>query len=401
MKKVIKGIGVLDLTTATKESLNGLNEIKGVGCILLSENNPGLLEGVTQKGIGTTLTIPDFDKDSFVMKTGVINLDASFFKSCNKPITLMLTGVLVFEKDITPELVEEKLSTIYGAGIITCPENLNGIINRKSSGFTGNISSYKEEMKMYTDDFEINNDFLSALDDNTSMLILGDAKMLSDIDQELFKKKIQDIKYMGDIIAYERYRPLLSTFNGQGDTQYIPDGFIYHEGNVELSETTCDMIDDESWYVQSTLYIKEDVTSEMLQKSIKALHCNRVICSRNLLGTIKKIAVTRPTILPYTNKVRQYANNTISSAMLQYETEPIDIIVNGALTFDKDITLEIFNEKVVTINNFGSITCEPEMYPAIMDKVRENHGHIAPKSPSVDDEEEVIVLAKGAGYLKL
>jgi hypothetical protein len=401
MKKIIKGIGVLDLTTATKESLNGVNEIKGVGCILLSENNPTLLEGVTQKGIGTTLTIPDFDKESFVMKTGVINLDASFFESSNKPITLMLTGVLVLQKDITPELIEEKLSTIYGAGIITCPKNLNGIINRKASNFSGNISSYQENMKTYTDDFKITNEFLSALDDNTSILMIGDADMLSDIDPELFKKKIKDIKYIGDIIAYERYRHLIATFTGQGDTQYIPDGFVYHEGNAELSETTCDMIDGESWYVQSTLYIKEDVTSEMLQEGIKALHCNRVICSRNLLGTIKKIAVNRPTILPYTNKVRQYTNNTISSAMLQYETEPIDIIVNGALIFDKDMTSEILNEKVVTINNFGSITCEPEMYPAIMDKVRENHGHIAPRSPSTDDEEEGIVLAKGAGYLKL
>jgi hypothetical protein len=404
MKKVIKGVGVLDLTTATKESLNGVNEIKGVGCLLLSENNPGLLEGVELTGIGTTIKVPEFDKNSLIMKVGITNLDQSFFKSATKPMILMLTGITALSHDVTEEVVKENVSAIYGAGIIACPEHVVGTTTYLSSGFTGEIVSYKGDMKMYIEGIKIDNQFLESLDDGTAILVIGNIDMLSDIDVELFNIKINNMKYIGDVIAYERYRSLLSGFTGKGNIDYIPDGLIYCDDKVELSSTTCDMTDGESWYISGTLYIKEDVTEEMLKNSLKAVHCSKLICPRILLSTIKPILINRPKVLSYTNKIRTYTDNIITAEQLEYEKLSINIQVNGKLTFDESVTLELLEQKVEAIDNYGAIICDTKLYPAVMDKVRENTGTVSSKletGEGPNEEPKEIAIVKGTGYLKL
>lgn len=409
MKKVIKGIGVLDLTTATKESLNGLNEVKGVGCLLIAENNKNILEGVELSGIGSTITVPESDMDSFVMKVGVSSLGASFFEGAQESLALMLTGVCVIENDITPELLQEKLSAIYGAGVIACPDDLLGVVNLKTSAFTGNISGYKNGAKILTDDTTIDNNFLESLEDGTSLVTLGDINMLSDINSELYLKKIEHLDYLGDIMTYERYRPLLQNSNGKGDVMYIKDGFEYIHGTYELTSEVCDMAQDECWHIEGTLFIKEDVTEDMLKSCLKEVYCSKLICPRTLLSTIKPMLVNRPNILSYTNKIRTYNDHTLTLDQLEYEKLPISILVNGKLKFDDSITQDVIDEKIETINNYGLITCDSKLIPIIMDKVRENNGHIASlqemKQKEIEqdnnNENREITLAKGTGYFKM
>ncbi len=398
MKKVIKGIGLLDLTTATKESLKGVNLIKGVGCLLVGENHKSILEDVELKGIGTSITVPVFDSDSVVAKMGSNRFDANFLASSSKPMVLVVVGIGVFEGDVTVELAQEKIASIYGAGIIACPEHLAGVINAKTSGHAGIITSYKQGTCVNMQDLKITNEYLNALEDDTSILSVGDITMLSDVDEALFKQKIDTIHYVGDIISYERYRSLLTNAKGEGDLDFIPDGFIYHGNQAELSSAEAEIMDGESWYVDKALYIKEDVTEEMLKRSLKAAHCARVVCPRTVLRTVKSLLVNQAKCYPYTNKVRVYNAHTITATQLQYEKEPVCVIVENSLIFHEDVTAELVEEKIECIVNLNSIVCEPEIYPIIMDKVCENAGKVHPRSEEKKDE---IVIAKGMGYLKL
>ena len=398
MKKVIKGIGLLDLTTATKESLKGLNEIKGVGCVLIGENNQKILEGVEQKGVGTCITVPDFDKDSVVVKTGIGRFDAAFFEGVEKQVVLVVVGIAVFESDVTKEMAQKKIMSISGSGVIACPKNIAGIVNTKQSGFTGVTAAYENDAVTSIGDLKITNEYLEGLKDGSSLLSVGDVALMADIDEDLFKKKITNVHYVGDIIAYERYQSMLSMATGEGDMTYIPDGYQYF-GKAELSASQAEMMEGERWYVGKTLFIKGDVTEAMLKSSLEAVYCTRVVCPRHLVEALKPMLQNQPKFLPYSHKVRVYESHTLTATHLKYEKNPVCIMVTGKLIMDEDITEELLEEKVEFIDNYGSVTCQPEIFPAVMDKVREDKGRVAPKEKEKQSDE--IVIAKGMGFLKL
>ena len=108
MEKAIKNIGLLDLTSATKESLRGATQMKNIGMILLSEDSADILKDISMKNVGSTVTVPKSEYDvNTIMGEGTIN--KQYLESIKDKLILVVMGHLHIENDVTNELIKEKI----------------------------------------------------------------------------------------------------------------------------------------------------------------------------------------------------------------------------------------------------------------------------------------------------
>lgn len=134
--KVTKNLGILNLKDATGEDIENMNNIKNLGIIIVPEKYLGKVSNKVVANLG--MIVPYVE--GMRLYTGSTTIDASMLQALDEPIEFIQTGSLSFEKDITEQLVKDKIKEFRNYGAVEVPGSIYGAVMAKCMENCGAIS---------------------------------------------------------------------------------------------------------------------------------------------------------------------------------------------------------------------------------------------------------------------
>jgi hypothetical protein len=126
------------LITDTIPSI-GFKEVRIVGQLLAPRDSQSVLSGKLTQLTGQILYIPP--KSRLFMGNESINRE--FLELLSEPTPFVVMGNLTFEKDVTKDLVKEKIPEIVLMGNISAPLELATLVNVITVEKMGKIETYE------------------------------------------------------------------------------------------------------------------------------------------------------------------------------------------------------------------------------------------------------------------
>lgn len=139
---VIKNTGVLDLSSAVEEEIERIKKIKNAGVVIVPEKFIGR---VSAKAENVGVLVPY--KEGMKLFSGESRLNIDALKSIEEPMSIINIGKLLLEKNVTPELISQKIKEIRNYGKIISPKHSYGAVLSKVSQNAGKIEILEEYVK--------------------------------------------------------------------------------------------------------------------------------------------------------------------------------------------------------------------------------------------------------------
>lgn len=394
MGKVIENVGVLDLTSADLESVNDIEKIFNVGVLIYSPSNAPVVSKLNIQNLGASMEVPAGCK----LLQGQIEIDQNYLNGIEESLSFLILGQAIIKQDVQKEDIEKKISELYLAGQLLCPEKLLGIVQSKCSKINGEILPYANDYSIRIGKFSMNNQFLKTIDKPVSLVLVGKTSMIDKLDEKLFDEKIENIHTVGRVIIKEEY---LEIFNKKSKDlnkcrmQVIPAGYTYVKEDIHLDAVSIKRFDHACLYTDGMICFTEDVTPELLKNRIEKIYAaDAIVCRRELKEAVYGICDNPSArICDYSGRVFLVdGERRLTQTELKYIPGPVTYIVHGTLTVNSDISPEVFMEKVEYIDNFGEIICDNETCGLINTKLRVSEGDMLDHTNGGDSN---------IGYLKL
>ncbi|MDI6618090.1 MAG: hypothetical protein QME45_05360 [Clostridiales bacterium] len=395
MGKKISNIGVLDLTSTTEENINQIESIENVGALVYSSSTATLATKIPITNLGMSDEIPENCK----IIQGQIELNKNYFENIKEPIAMYISGQIIIKPDVTADNIEKGIGFLDVNGQLICPEKLAGILQSKCKNINGKVLTYDSSYSVNIGKISINDSFLQSINDSSSLALIGKVNFIDDIDTALFEKKVSNIDIVGAVSIKEEY---LNMFNKKMHirdgchVETIPLGYTYIGEDLHLNSISIKRFKNARLYISGMLEFDRDITGEMLKGRIDSIKAKDIIvCSRDLTEAVFDLCKDVTTIIAdYSGKACVIdGEHRLTQSELKYAKEDITYIVQGSLTIDKDITPDLFLQKVEHIDNLGEIICSSEMYGLVQSKLRISSGEISDGTQNDEDS--------NIGYLKL
>jgi len=132
---IIENVGVLNLKDVTEEDIERIKGIKNVGLIIAPKELMGKISAKITKNVG--VTVPD--SEGMRLYVGETSIGASTLENLEEPVDILQAGKLVFEKDVTPELILSKVKNFRNYGKTEVPSNAYGALMAKCIENMGKI----------------------------------------------------------------------------------------------------------------------------------------------------------------------------------------------------------------------------------------------------------------------
>lgn len=141
VEQITENIGILNLKNATEEEIDQMGKIRNVGILLVPE---ALVSKISSKIVENVGIVVPF-VDGMRIYGGKTKIDAATLQAFEEPIEFVQAGKLVFAKDVTPELVSEKIKGFRNYGKIEVPKNAYGAVMAKCFENLGKIAEIDED----------------------------------------------------------------------------------------------------------------------------------------------------------------------------------------------------------------------------------------------------------------
>ncbi len=398
-KRNINNIGVLDIRSATEQTIGEIGKIGNVGTVISSPETSHLLSKVSIGNMGSSVVLT---KD-YEMFTGKLELTPEYLGKLSKPLYLYVTGKIFIRENVLIEDIEKGIGGLIITGKIICPEKLTPIVQSKIVNQTGKFVSYSNNSSFISGPCVLTDAFLRSLKPSSNLFIDGKLKVVGNIDKQLIEEKLDKVEASGKIIIDEQYSEIMNRkIKGAAKCEIMPQGCLYLEDELVIDSVSIKKFSNAKLYTDLMITFKDDVRPEMLQTRISSIKTTGVIvCGEELRESIVNICEGfSTTVLYHSGKhIMVEDEYELDSSELEFSEGKVTIMVMGELTIGTDVAPELLLEKVEFIDNFGEITADPRQIGAIKNKLRTNKGEIInnKKVENTDDD----VLLSNAGYLKL
>jgi len=146
---VIKNTGVLDLSSAVEEEIERIKKIKNAGVVIVPEKFIGR---VSTKMENVGVVVPY--REGMKLYSGESRLNADTLKSVEEPISIINAGRLFVEKNVTTELILQKIREIRNYGKIIAPKLNYGALMSKISQNAGKIEILEEYIQKRVEELQ-------------------------------------------------------------------------------------------------------------------------------------------------------------------------------------------------------------------------------------------------------
>ncbi|WP_342433094.1 hypothetical protein [Neobacillus sp. FSL H8-0543] len=400
MNQRIGNVGLLNLMNATEESIKGIEQIENVGMVLYRHGNAQLLSKLNIGNIGSSVEIPE----GYHFLNGMLNLDVPFLLSIVEPVKLVVNGIVIISRDVQAnQLNADQLSLIVN-GNIYCPAHLTGLVGQLLTQGSGAVEAYHTAPpRVENGKFTLTNSFLQALEEPMYLVVNGLLSFSQDLNMETFHEKIEKLEVNGKISLYENqesylYKKIASLTSCH--LEIIPEGYELVAKPLRLNARSIRRFINKKLFTKKSIILDADVSRELLAKSIAMIHSSSVIiCSEEVEDLIyERISLLDTEILSYENSFVLIEGEEVwSNDQFQAFEQPINLVVNGQLILDKDVSGEVLQSKVAALDILGEIVVRDQKVKAALQQViRVNTGSIAEEG-----KKEQISFLQNIGELSL
>ncbi|MDD2717912.1 MAG: hypothetical protein PHW04_18645 [Candidatus Wallbacteria bacterium] len=399
MKKVIRNVGVLDLRSATEQSIGEIERVDNVGAVIYSKETAHLLTRLSIRNMGSSMEVPADCK----LVTGQLEINSGYVDQLKEPLSLFMTGQMMIKNDLTADALDKGIKALLITGQVFCPEKLLPTLQSKIVSLTGQIMSYPDNAKIMVGKLKIDDHFLNSLDDNTTIFMTGKLDLTAEFEVALFERKIEKFHLVGKAILRDEYaeifnRRLLSQTACK--LEVLPKGYLYLPEEFKLDNLNIKRFQKASLYCPSGVVIDAGITSGSLLSAILSLKTKHVVCHRELKEFISELCFDPATlILPYQGRLVTVEDEyLLTSEELEYSKEITTFLVRGELEIDSEVKPETIAAKVEFFDNFGEINAFRQQFGVIQSKIRTRKGELNCKDKDDKQDENSI---GNAGYLKI
>lgn len=132
----IENNGILMLKDITEEDIDKLESVENNGIILIPRK---LIAKLSSKNIENNGMLVPYEEGMRIY-FGKTKLNAATLEAFDEPAMILQSGMLIFDDDVTPELVKKKIKGISNYGKIIAPKKVYGAVMAKCTENTGVVS---------------------------------------------------------------------------------------------------------------------------------------------------------------------------------------------------------------------------------------------------------------------
>jgi hypothetical protein len=380
MSQRVGNVGLLNLVNATDESIKGIERIENVGIVIYRKENAHLLTQMNIGNIGSSMEVPT----GYRLFNGVFNLDEVYLKSITEPVLLLVNGIVVIDRNVQADQVKEGLLNLIVNGKVYSPAHLSGMTGKLLSKGSGAVETYHgAPPRLENGKFNLTNSFLQSIDEPLYLVVNGLLTFAEDLSLDLLNEKIGKLEVNGKISLYENQESVLYKKVSSLTTckvEVIPDGYEVLSKPLRLNSRSIRRFQQKKWYTNKPIIIEADVARDMLTKSIEKIHSTSVIiCHEEVEDLIYEVlSLLETEVLSYENSFIVIDGEEVwSNDQFLGLSRPVNFIVNGQLTFDRDVSEEVLRSKVSTLDVLGEVIVrEKKLKGVLQNIIRVNTGTI-------------------------
>ncbi len=357
MTQRIGNVGLLNLVNATPESVKGIESIRNVGMVLYRKETAHLLTELKIDNVGASLEIPE----GYSMFSGNITIDRPYLEAITEPTHLLVSGNIIFDKNLEIQHLKKELQLII-SGDVFVPTHLSGAVNVMIHKGSGSIIVYEDTLpRIENGVFTLSNSFLESIEQPLWLVVNGVLTFDSQLDLELFDKKIKKLEVKGVITLFEGQESAIykkASSLTACKLEVIPDGHEVLKNLLRLTARSIRRFKNKKFYTKKPIIIESDVTREMLTNAITAIHSKSfIVCHEQVEDLIYEVSsVLDAEVLSYEHHFVLIEGDEVwSNEQFLALKKPTTFIVNGQLILDPDVKEEILLEKIATIDILGEV----------------------------------------------
>lgn len=396
-KKVIKNVAVLDLRSATEESVAAIERIENVANVLYSDETAHLITRLNIRNMALSIKAPVGAR----LLNGQERLSRDSFRGLDEPLDLFVNGQLMLESDVPEEDVRSGLNSLVVNGQLLYPETLAGVIKAKMIECNGQARAYADGAKIITGRLVLTESYLRGLEDNSVLLVMGQLVSTETLSNELLAQKIENVDVMGGVTCLEENaETLLPRVRSDGSTSIIPAGFTYLRQELMLDVGMLEALPGSRLY-GSSLRIESDVTPDALDVAVDALVVKDLLIAPADLRSVlaQKCNLLETQSVFYTGELWLIdGETTLNASRFDYLEGKATLVVRGELFIGDDVEPAQLAQHFDKVHNFGEISCTPDQMSALQARLGRDHGEFIHPGPAGDADENVI---GNAAYLAL
>ncbi len=401
--RTLSNIGVLDLRSATQESVAGISRVGNVGVVLYSPESAVLVARLNIGNLGASLEAP---ADAQVL-TGQVTFSRDYFKNQAKPLNLVVTGQLVVYPDVPAEEIEAGLGELVISGQLICPEHLVGAIHSKISNLSGQEITYTKSnsTRIAMGKVVLDENYLMSLQDGSELVVIGKLTLPGVLPNELLEEKIRRIQVVGKVTCHEENAQIILARldDKMGSTRLatIPAGFELVERPLLLDANLLEALPARKLYCASRVQVDSGVDAEILDNALEALVADGlVICPMVLKDVIsRKCNMLKTQVVLYEGELWLVEEEqTLLPSRFTHLQDKATLMVLDELSIAPDVDPQVLKERLAKVHNLDTITCTPEQMGIIEAKMGLSKGELVDSTQVKPTGEEGM---DNVGYLKL
>jgi hypothetical protein len=380
MSQRIGNVGLLNLVNATEESIKGVERIENVGLVLHGKENAHLLTKLNIGNIGSSLEIPT----GYRLFNGVFQLDQNYLSAIVEPVFLLVNGMVIIDKNVQADQVQAGQLTLLVNGKVYSPTHLTGIAGKMLSKGNGAVETYDGAApRLENGKFTLTNSFLKSIDESLYLVVNGMLSFAQDLNTDLFNEKISKLEVNGKISLFENQESYLYKKVASLTTcvvEVIPAGYEVLGKSLRLNSRSIRRFQQKKWFTNKPVIIESDVSRDMLTKAIEKIHSTSVIiCHEGVEDLVYELlSLLETEVLSYENSFIVIDGEEVwSNDQFLALDQPVSIIVNGQLTLDRDVSEEVLQSKVATLDVLGEVIVrERKLKGTLQNIIRLNTGTV-------------------------
>lgn len=403
MGQKIGNVGLLNLLNATEESVKKVERIENVGAVIYRSGNAHLLGALTIGNLGASLELPE----DYRYYNGELAVDSAYLQSLGGEQKLLVNGTVVFKKDVAAEDLEKRQLTLIVNGDIYAPEHLIGLVSRLFPEGNRTLKPYTGQTPYFENShFKLSNSFLHAAEAPMYLVVSGVVDFAKDLDMVLFDEKIGQIDVNGVLRIHEEqesalYRKMKTAANGI--IQVIPAGYAVLQKALRINSRSIRSFKKKKLFTKKPLIFEPGIAREAFNEAIDNINSKSyIICSEELEDLMyEKLDRLETEVLSYGQHYMWVeGEQKWSDAQFQSLEPGTNLIVEGLLILDEDVTEVTLNSKLAAIDNFGEIKVSKDIQKGVVqNKLRANEGQI--KNSSDESAEHEHTGLQNVGELAL
>jgi hypothetical protein len=388
--KHIGNVNILDIRKATPEAVAEISGVGNCNLALYSPETASLLAKLSFGNLNSTIELPVEVKVDTVM--GKTTIRREYFDNQPAAFYLVVMGQIIFEPDVTVESIEKGINGLVIMGEAFCPEHLQGAVQAKTRSLMGKIKTYPALKHLRREAFELDLNALSALEDNTEMVVLDSLTMPEVLPDALFAQKISKLLVMGDIKCHAENADALKArlLDGSGPVTAIPAGFTVVDRPIVIDDDLLESLSAKKLWCQELVQIDAGVTAAVLDEHLEnIIGQDRILCPQALKSTFaKKCDLLKNKVVFYEGMLWKVDDErTLRASFLETVEEKITLYVSGELTIDPAVDYKVLAARLAKVHNFGQIICTPDQMGAIEARLGLSEGQLVDSTKEEEAEE--------------